>query len=168
MSSATAHTSTGLAQVVMAGNPNTGKTTLFNQLTGGNARVGNYPGITVEQHRSQVALPDLSRCEIVDCPGTYSLSVRSEDEFITLGAVAGLPPHPAPDLVVLVVDGTQLARNLYLALQVLELNVPVVVALNMMDQVERHGFQIDVAGLSAELERGDQVPCVRAGPETSL
>lgn len=142
---------TSARTVVLAGNPNVGKTTLFNRLTGGRARVGNYPGITVERHHGRLSLPDLSSAELVDSPGTYSLSARSLDEQVACAAIAGLPPHPRPDLIVVVVDATRLSRNLYLALQVLELGLPMVVALNMIDDARRSGLEPDAEALSREL-----------------
>jgi ferrous iron transport protein B len=120
--------------VLLVGNPNVGKTTLFNRLTGQNARVGNYPGITVERRSGSLELGE-SRAELADAPGTYSLSARSAEEQITLNAILGLGGNPRPDLVVAVVDAGQLVRNLYLVLELVELRVPLVVALNMMDEV---------------------------------
>jgi ferrous iron transport protein B len=134
--------------VVVAGNPNTGKSTLFNALTGGSVKVGNYPGITVERSTGTLRLPDLTSAELVDCPGTYSLSARSHEEFLALEAVAGLPPIGRPDLVVVVVDATQITRNLYLTLQIIELGLPVVVALNMFDQLPAAGLTIDVDAMA--------------------
>jgi ferrous iron transport protein B len=144
-------TQTALPTVVLAGNPNTGKTTLFNQLTGGSARVGNYPGITVDRHRGTLDLPDLTRAELFDSPGAYSLAACSAEEKLALDAIAGLPPLAPPDLVVVVVDASQLARNLYLTLQILELNRPVVVALNMVDALPRSGQSVDAEALAAVL-----------------
>lgn len=137
--------------VVLAGNPNTGKTSLFNRLTGQELKVGNYPGVTVERHEGRLELPDGRRASLLDVPGTYSLSARSAEEQIALAAVAGLPPHPRPDLVLLVVDATQLTRNLYLALQVLETGAPLVVALTMVDILERRGETLDIAALERVL-----------------
>ena len=107
-------------RVALAGNPNTGKTTLFNRLTGGHGKVGNYPGITVERHTGRLELERSGPIEILDVPGTYSLSARSEEEQIAIQAIAGLHPLERPDAVVLVADATQLTRNLYMALQVIE------------------------------------------------
>lgn len=143
-------------KVVIAGNPNTGKTTLFNLLTGGRAKVGNYPGITVSRHQGRIRLPGLGHVELVDSPGTYSLSARSADEQIALSAILGNRPTETRDLVIAVVDATQLSRNLYLVLQLIELNLPVVVALNMTDMLERAGQSVDIA----ELERALGVPVV--------
>lgn len=144
-------TSARTALVAIAGNPNTGKTTLFNRLTGSDHRVGNYPGVTVERHSGVLVLPAGMRVEIVDVPGSYSLSARSREEEIAIQAIAGLPPHEPPDLAVLVVDATQLSRNLYLALQVIELDVPVVVALNMTDALAARGESLDAQAIEREL-----------------
>lgn len=128
--------------VVLVGNPNTGKTTLFNRLTGQNARVGNYPGVTVERLPGFVELPPTSpthaprTIEVVDVPGAYSLTARSAEEQIAINAVLGLGNNPRPALVVVVVDAGQLTRNLYLVLQLAELEVPMIVVLNMIDEVE--------------------------------
>ena len=103
--------------VAIAGNPNTGKTTLFNCLTGKTAKVGNYPGITVSRHTGRVQLPGGTEVLALDVPGTYSLSARSEEERIAIEALAGLGQHARPDAVIVVVDATQRARNLYLALR---------------------------------------------------
>jgi ferrous iron transport protein B len=121
--------------VLLVGNPNTGKTTLFNRLTGQNARIGNYPGVTVERRSGSSRLDGQTLVEVVDLPGTYSLSARSAEEQIALWAVLGQGPYPKPDLCVLVADSSQLGRNLYLALQLAELGVPLIIALNMIDEV---------------------------------
>ncbi|HEX6271654.1 MAG TPA: ferrous iron transport protein B [Polyangiaceae bacterium] len=121
--------------VVIVGNPNVGKTTLYNRLTGERARIGNYPGVTVERRSAPLRLADGRKLEIVDVPGAYSLSARSAEEQIALEAVLGLDDNPRPSLAVVVVDAGQLTRNLYLVLQLAELGVPLVMALNMMDEV---------------------------------
>src|SRR5262245_40652984 len=122
-------------RVAIAGNPNTGKTTLFNQLTGARGKVGNYPGVTVERHFATLELAGHGEVQLMDVPGTYSLSARSREEQLAIQAVAGLHPLERPDLVVCVVDATQLVRNLYLVLQLIELRLPVIVALNMSDRL---------------------------------
>ena len=137
--------------VAIAGNPNTGKTTLFNRLTGASGKVGNYPGVTVERHVGRLNLPAGGQVELMDVPGTYSLSARSEEEQLAIRAVAGLHPLERPDLVLCVVDATQLARNLYLVLQLIELDQPVVVALNMVDRLGKEGGAVDAAALEREL-----------------
>lgn len=130
----------------LAGNPNCGKTTLFNALTGLRQRVGNYPGVTVERREGNAG----SGLQLVDLPGTYSLNARSPDEEITRDVLIGAYP-PVPDLVVVVVDASNLTRNLYLALQILDLGRPVVLCLNMMDVAQSLGAEIDAAALQKEL-----------------
>ncbi len=120
--------------VALAGNPNAGKTTLFNRLTGSRARVGNYPGVTVEKRLGQMTLPGVGKVDVVDVPGTYSLVARTGEEQIALESMVGLQGEPRPDVVVVCVDATQTVRGCYLALQALELGLPVVVALTMMDE----------------------------------
>lgn len=140
----------GTPQILIAGNPNGGKTTLFNALTGARARVSNYPGVTVTRRSGSLRLPDGGRCELVDLPGTYSLSARSREEQIAADALLGRR-GPRPDGVVIVADATTLGRGLYLTLQVIETGVPAVLALNVMDEARERGFEIDVAALSQEL-----------------
>jgi len=138
----------------MIGNPNTGKTSLFNALTGLAQRVGNYPGVTVEKKTGSLCRD----IEIVDLPGTYSLAAWSPDELVAARVLLGdLEGEEPPDLAVVVVDAENLRRNLYLVTQVLETGVPTVVALNMIDLAERAGVRIDVEGLSKTLG----VPVVR-------
>ena len=164
----------------LAGNQNSGKTTLFNQLTGSNQHVGNWPGVTVEQKtgtllhhhhgkQAHIGLPrrvkpgsvpdDCSDVTIVDLPGIYSLSPYSMEEIVSRNFIV----HDRPDVVINIVDATNLERNLYLTLQLLQLGRPVVIALNMMDEVRAHGDVIDVKGL----EKGLGVPvvaiCARKG-----
>ncbi len=124
--------------VVVVGNPNVGKTTLFNRLTGKNARVGNYAGVTVERRPGRVRLgtgADEVEIELLDLPGCYSLSARSGEEQIAINATLGLAGNPTPALALVVIDAGQLIRNLYLVLQLIELEVPLVIALNMIDEV---------------------------------
>src|SRR4051795_11743615 len=130
--------------VALVGNPNTGKTTLFNALAGMNQRVGNYPGVTVETKKGKFSHGD-QLIEVVDLPGTYSLAPRSPDEMVAVELVLGQKAgEPRPDAVVTIVDASNLDRNLYLTTQVLELGVPVVVALNMTDVAAAQGVKIDV------------------------
>ena len=150
-------TATGTPLVAIAGNPNVGKTSLFNRLTGQDLKVTNYPGVTVERHVGHTRLPGAGHVEVLDVPGTYSLSGRSAEEQIAIQAIAGLEGNQTPDLLVMAVDSTQLSRNLYLLLQVLELGVPTVVALTMTDMLSRRGQHLDTDGL----ERTLGVPVVR-------
>lgn len=137
--------------VALAGNPNTGKTTLFNRLTGGHAKVGNYPGVTVESEEGTLVLPRAGAVVLTDVPGTYSLSARSPEEHVAIQAIAGLSPLERPAAVLLVADATQLTRNLYLALQVIECDLPLVIALNMVDMLAERGLEVDAAALEREL-----------------
>ena len=140
-------------RIALAGNPNAGKTTIFNALTGSNQHVGNWPGKTVEQKTGKFRHGDCE-IELVDLPGTYSLSAFSPEEVIARDFIL----NESPDLVVIVVDAANLERNLYLAVQVLELEVPSVIVLNMIDMAEARGFQIDIDQLSQIL----QVPVITA------
>ena len=145
-----------MTTVALAGNPNCGKTTLFNQLTGLRQRVGNYPGVTVERRSGRLRTQE-GDVDILDLPGTYSLVARSRDESVAFEALTGRN-GPPPDAVLLVVDATHLERNLYLALSILELELPTVVALNMMDEVERSGARVDTDALSRALGGVPVVP----------
>jgi ferrous iron transport protein B len=124
-------------RIALGGNPNTGKTTLFNRLTGSSARVGNYPGVTVELSRGSMALPGHGEVEVIDVPGSYSLVARSRDEQVAIDCLLGLGAEPRPDVVVFCVDATNLSRNLYLVLQAQELGLRCVVALTMVDEAGR-------------------------------
>ncbi|MBK7642629.1 MAG: ferrous iron transport protein B [Planctomycetes bacterium] len=139
------------ARVAIAGNPNTGKTTVFNRLTGAHQKVGNYAGVTVEIHEGRLALQKSGTVDLLDVPGAYSLSARSREEELAIQAIAGLEPFASPDLVVVVADATQLSRNLYFVLQVLELGLPCVIALNMTDMLAERGLVVDVRALEQEL-----------------
>ena len=132
------------ATMALMGNPNSGKTTLFNSLTGARQHVGNYPGITVEKREGRLKIEDLD-ITVVDLPGTYSLTAYTQDELVARNFLL----EKNPDAVVTVLDATNLERSLYLVLQILELGTPVIVALNMMDEVRRKGVTIDTARLSA-------------------
>ena len=160
-------------QVVLCGNPNCGKTTLFNALTGLRAKVGNYSGVTVERKEGRLLrAPKDSVFTLLDLPGTYSLSPQSLDEQIARDVLLHrLAEVPAPDLVVVVVDASNLQRNLYFATQVIELGYPTLVALNMIDVARENGHAIDAAKLGSELgvevfplvsSRGEGVEALRA------
>jgi ferrous iron transport protein B len=139
-------------RVALIGNPNTGKTTLFNALTGLRQRVGNFAGVTVERVEGTSPLPDGRRATVLDLPGSYSLSAGSPDEQIALEVLLGRDDaHYRPHVVCVVVDAAHLERNLYLASQVLELGLPVVIALNQFDVAESQGIRIDVPALIHEL-----------------
>jgi ferrous iron transport protein B len=139
--------------VALAGNPNAGKTSIFNALTGLRQKVANYPGVTVERKEGVwTLLPDLPPARLLDLPGLYSLDATSIDEQIARDVLTGRRADtPAPDVIVAVVDATNLERNLYLVTQLLETNRPVVVALTMFDLAERAKIEIDVARLGESL-----------------
>ncbi len=143
---------TGTLTVALAGNPNSGKTTVFNGLTGLRQKVANYPGITVEKKTGRCPMPDGRLVDIVDLPGTYSLVPHSPDEEVAMQVLRGLRADtPLPDVIVAVVDASNLARNLYLVSQLAELDHPMVVALNMTDIAARRGVPVDAAALAARL-----------------
>ena len=138
--------------VALVGNPNCGKTALFNALTGSRQKVANYPGVTVEKKVGRLATPAGRAIQIVDLPGTYSLRARSPDEEITRDAVLGkIEGESAPDLIVCVADASNLRIALRLVLELKHVGRPVVLALNMMDIARRRGIEIDTAKLTVEL-----------------
>jgi ferrous iron transport protein B len=134
--------------VALVGNPNTGKSTLFNALSGLRQHVGNYPGVTVEMKRGHFYQGE-TRVELIDLPGTYSLAPRSPDEVVAVDLLLGRrPEEPRPDVVLAIVDASNLDRHLYLTTQVMELGVPVVLAVNMVDVAATQGIRVDVETLS--------------------
>jgi len=133
--------------VLLAGNPNAGKTTLFNTITGARAKVGNYPGVTVEERRAPIELPQGGSAVCVDLPGAYSLTSRSSEERIAVDAVLGLAKRQ-PDALLIVCDATSLERGLYLVSQLLDTGRPAVVALTMMDEARKTGVDVDIDALS--------------------
>jgi ferrous iron transport protein B len=152
--------------VALLGNPNTGKTTLFNALAGLRQRVGNYPGVTVETKKGRMAYQG-EVFDLIDLPGTYSLAPRSPDEMVAVDLILGQQPgEPQPDVVVAIVDASNLERNLYLASQAMELGVPVVIALNMIDVAESQGIRIDTERLAQQL--GVPVIPIQANKGTGL
>ncbi len=165
--------------VALVGNPNTGKSTLFNALTGLRQRVGNYPGVTVARKSGTCDLGDGQKVELVDLPGLYSLAAASPDEQVVIDALSGnIAGDRRPDAVVLVVDATNLLRNLFLASQVAELGLPVVLVLNQADVAKEQGLRIDTELLSRRLGgvpviltsawKGEGIPEVRRGLSEAL
>ena len=154
----------GRPQLVLAGNPNVGKTTLFNALTGSSAKVSNYPGITVEITRGELALPGGRLADLHDLPGTYSTNARSAEEQIALDALVGLDGAATPDAVIVCVDATQVARAAYLLLQIQELGARCVVALTMVDEAK--AAAPDARALAAVL--GCEVVAVTARTRVGL
>ena len=129
--------------IALAGNPNSGKTTVFNNLTGGRQHLGNWPGKTVEKKEGSLSYQGY-HIKVVDLPGVYSLTDYSLDEFIARNFVV----EEKPDVVVDIVDASNLERNLYLAVQLLEMGAQLIIALNMMDQADSRGYVVDVPRLS--------------------
>ena len=129
----------------LAGNQNCGKTTLFNAMTGSNQHVGNFPGVTVDQKIG--AIKGHSDCSVVDLPGIYSIRPYTQEEIVTRDFIL----NQKPDGMINIVDATNIERNLYLTLQLLELHIPMVLALNMMDEVRANGGTVDVRKMSARL-----------------
>lgn len=141
----------GLSRIALLGNPNTGKSTLFNCLTGLRQKVGNYPGVTVQRKTGRMFLGS-QVVEIVDLPGTYSLAANSPDERVVVDDLLGeMESMERPDLALCIVDATNLQRNLFLAYQIAQLGLPMVVALNYWDSAKRRNIVVDVARLSDEL-----------------
>ena len=138
--------------IAIIGNPNSGKTTLFNALTHLRQKVGNYPGVTVEKKEGRITFDDGSEASLLDLPGAYSLTANSPDEKIGTDILLGRTAHTnTPDIVICVVDASNLERNLYLVSQIIDWHLPVVVALNMIDIAEDEGIQIDAKALQREL-----------------
>ena len=135
-----------MLKFALAGNPNSGKTTLFNSLTGSTAHVGNWPGVTVDK-REGVYRKGNKPVAIMDLPGIYSLSPYTSEEVIARNYIL----EESPDCVINIIDATNLERNLYLTTQIMEIDVPMVIALNMMDAVEKNGDSIDAKELELRL-----------------
>ena len=165
------------SQVALVGNPNTGKTVLFNRLTGARQRVGNYPGVTVERKQGTLMLED-GPISVIDLPVTYSLAADSIDERVVVDVLTGrFEGMPRPDVVVAVLDATNLRRNLFLASQIADTGLPMVLALNMYDAAAAEGLNIDHRQLSARLgvpvvptvaTKGQGIPELRQAIDTAL
>lgn len=138
-------------KVALVGNPNSGKTTLFNLLTGLNQRTGNFPGVTVDKKSGSLKLPNDKRAELVDLPGTYSIYPKSLDEQIVQEILLDTDHQQHPDVIVVVADASNLKRNLLLFTQIRDLNIPMLLVLNMMDVADRRQLRIDLRSLSIDL-----------------
>lgn len=147
-------------QIVLAGNPNSGKTSLFNSLTGLNQKVGNFPGVTVDKKSGDIMLAGTVAAEVVDLPGSYSLYPRRSDEWVAYNVLMNQDQFIKPDVVVVVVDASNLKRNLLFASQLIDLKKPVVVALTMVDIARQKEIRIDIPALERELG----VPVVSVNP----
>jgi ferrous iron transport protein B len=146
--------------IALVGNPNSGKSSLFNVLTGLNQKVGNFPGVTVDKKTGTTHLNETTAAAITDLPGTYSLYPKRTDEWVAYKVLLKQDEQVKPDIILLVADASNLKRNLLFCSQIIDLKIPVVVALTMMDLAKRRGTQIDIAGL--ELQLG--VPVVAVNP----
>lgn len=137
--------------IALVGNPNSGKSSLFNVLTGLNQKVGNFPGVTVDKKTGISSLSESFTANIIDLPGTYSLYPKRADEWVAYKVLIGQDEHVKPDIVLLVADASNLKRNLLFCSQIIDLKIPVVVAFTMMDLAKQKGTQIDIPGLEREL-----------------
>jgi len=144
----------------LVGNPNSGKSSLFNCLTGLNQKVGNFPGVTVEMRVGEARIAENRYAEFLDLPGSYSLYPKRTDEWVTYEVLLNEKHEEHPDILVVIVDAANLKRNLLFASQIIDLKIPVVIALTMMDLAKKKGIQVDVAGLERELG----VPVVPINP----
>jgi ferrous iron transport protein B len=150
--------------VAVVGPPNSGKSTLFNRLTGLRQKVANFPGVTVEQHTGITRLPDGREITLIDLPGIYGLAPRSEDEQVTHDVLKGLREDvPPPDAILLILDATNLGRHLMLAAPILALKRPTLVLLNMADDLRARGGGVDVAGLARQLDAPVALISARSG-----
>jgi ferrous iron transport protein B len=155
-----------IIKIALVGNPNTGKSTLFNLLTGMNQKIGNFPGITVDKKIGYCKLDGGQQAEIIDLPGTYSLYPKSKDESVVFQVLADKHNVSHPHLIVVIADATNLRRNLLLYTQVADLNLPVILALNMTDMAQKEGIHVNVDKLSERL--GIQVVAISARSKTGL
>lgn len=146
--------------IALVGNPNSGKSTLFNTLTGLNQKVGNFPGVTVDKKTGTVSLDDTITANFIDLPGTYSLYPRRADEWVAYKVLMQADEEIKADVILLVADASNLKRNLLFCSQIIDLKLPVVVALTMNDLAAKKGIKIDVAGLEAELG----IPVIEINP----
>jgi ferrous iron transport protein B len=141
-----------IVNIALVGNPNTGKTSLFNQLTGLKQKVGNYPGITVDKRLGKCKISKELSAEIIDLPGTYSINPTTLDETIVLDTLLNRKSNTYPDLVIVVAEVENLKRNLFLFSQIKDLQIPTVLVINMADQMDRKGISIDVEKMKVELK----------------
>lgn len=146
--------------IALVGNPNSGKSSLFNVLTGLNQKVGNFPGVTVDKKTGIAHLSENCKATLIDLPGTYSLYPRREDEWVSYKVLLNQDKELKPDMVVLVADASNLKRNLLFCSQIIDLKIPVVIAFSMMDLARQKGIKIDIPGLERELG----VPIVAVNP----
>ena len=137
--------------IALVGNPNSGKSSIFNSLTGLNQKDGNFPGVTVDKKTGLSRISEKLSVKIIDLPGTYSLYPKRNDEWVSYKVLLDQDPHIKADIIVLVADASNLKRNLLFCSQIIDLKMPVVIALTMMDIAKKNNIQVDVAGLEREL-----------------
>ncbi|MEO6638012.1 MAG: FeoB small GTPase domain-containing protein, partial [Ginsengibacter sp.] len=137
--------------IALVGNPNSGKSSLFNSITGLNQKVGNFPGVTVDKKTGKGKIGENLSAEIIDLPGMYSLYPKRGDEWVSYKVLIDEDPNTRIDIILLVADASNLKRNLLFCSQIIDLKRPVVVALTMMDIAKNKNIQVDVAGLEREL-----------------
>ena len=137
--------------IALVGNPNSGKTSLFNALTGLNQKVGNFPGVTVDKKSGVCKLAENNFVNIIDLPGTYSLYPKRADEWVSYKVLLQQDKAVKPDMMVVVADASNLKRNLLFCSQIMDLDIPVIIAFTMMDMANKNGTQIDIPGLEIEL-----------------
>ena len=146
--------------IALVGNPNSGKTSLFNSLTGLNQKVGNFPGVTVDKKTGVTKLSNTLNVNLIDLPGTYSLYPKRHDEWVSYKVLLNQDKEVSADIFLLIADASNLKRNLLFCSQLIDLKKPVVVALTMMDLAKKKNIQIDIAGLERELG----VPVIPVNP----
>ncbi len=151
---------TGKLHIALVGNPNSGKSSLFNCLTGLNQQVGNFPGVTVDKKTGSTSILEGLNAEIIDLPGTYSLYPKRLDEWVSYKVLLNQDKDIKADVLVVVADASNLKRNLLFCTQIIDLKAPVVIALTMMDLANRKGIKIDIPALERELG----VPVVAVNP----
>ncbi len=146
--------------IALVGNPNSGKSSLFNALTGLNQKVSNFPGVTVDKKTGTSSISAALQANIIDLPGTYSLYPKSADEFVTYDVLVNPKGNDRPDMILIIADASNLKRNLLFCSQIIDLKIPVIIALTMMDIARKKGVEIDLTGLERELG----VPVVSINP----
>lgn len=146
--------------IAIVGNPNSGKTSLFNCLTGLNQKVGNFPGVTVDKKTGNTSITEDLGAEVIDLPGTYSLYPRRADEWVSYKVLLRQDKENTANVIVVVADASNLKRNLLFCTQIIDLKAPVVIALTMMDLAKKKGIKVDIAALERELG----VPVVSVNP----
>ena len=137
--------------IALVGNPNSGKSSLFNALTGLNQKVGNFPGVTVDKKTGQCAIAENLSATLIDLPGTYSLYPKRADEWVAYKVLLQQDEDVKPDMILVVADASNLKRNLLFCSQIIDLKIPVVIALSMVDLAKSKGTEIDISGMEREL-----------------